>query len=399
MTFLIWESLWHRKLQNLAIIASIAVGVAISFCITAVYQGVKAGMEISKQRMGADIVIIPGGATIEPSLYLFGGAAANTYMPQATVDAVRSIPGILKATPQFFTHTLTADCHDIGTNNRMLGYDPASDWIIGPWLKKIHKKELADDEVILGAKVPIWTENKIAILGKWYRIVAVAEETGTTLDYSLFVSIEEARRVAGGSPQLEALWQKQGSPSGLISSILVQVAPDASITDILTRIQYIGWLQPIVAAEVKKHISDQFTVLVLLLGGIGLLTAITAMFQLFSRFYTLTWDRQAEWGLYLALGASGRDIATLVMGEAVAVSLAGSLTGLLLGGILYKGGLAILATYQSFPFIQPQWGFLLATALMLTGLFSGLGVLAAWLPAYRGSRIDPSTIMTRGEFD
>ncbi|SEO85760.1 ABC transporter permease [Propionispora vibrioides] len=399
MKSLILKSLLHRKLQSLAIAISIAFGIAIIFAIAAIYQGVHSGMELSKQRMGADIVVIPGGVTMEPSLYLFGGATVNTYMPKETFDILRKLPGVTKATPQFFTHTLTADCHDIGTNNRMLGYDPDSDWILQPWLKKINKNCLADDEVILGAKVPTWTQDKISILGKWYNIVTIAEETGTTLDYSLFVSMEEARRVAGSSSQLQSVWANEGNPTGLISSVLLQIDPAVKASSIVDKIQQIGYFQTIVAAEVKQRIIDQFTILVYLLGSVGALTAILSLFHLFTRFYALTWERQAEWGLYLAIGASALDLAALIVGEAVTVSLIGSVCGIALGSLLYVGGLHILQYYQSFPFIQPSWQFLTATALLLVVSFSGLGALAAWLPAYRGSQIDPSTIMTRGEFD
>lgn len=399
MLLLIWKSLLHRKLQSIAIIVSIAVGVAIVFSVIAVYDGVASGMELSKQRMGADIVIVPFEATLEPSLILFGGAAANTYMPQELVDGVRAVHGVRSATPQFFTHSLTADCHDIGTNNRMIGYDPASDWIIAPWLKQAHKTGLKDDEVILGAKVPTWTETKISVLGKWYNIVSVAEETGTTLDYSLLVSMDEARRVAARDTTLQRVWDRQGQPAELISTILVQVDEGVDINKVVSDIQNVGLMKPIVAAEVKKRIADQFAVFVLLIGGIGLLTVLTSLLHLFSRFYTLTWERQAEWGLYLAFGASGRDIAAVIVGEAVAVALAGSAAGLLLGGGLYKASLKLLEAYQSFPFVQPTWAFIAGTAAGIVVLFTGLGAVAAWLPAYRGSRIDPSTIMTRGEFD
>ncbi|BBB89480.1 MAG TPA: ABC transporter permease [Methylomusa anaerophila] len=399
MLFLIWKSLLHRRLQSIAIIVSIAVGAAIVFGIAAIYKGVASGLELSKQRMGADIVIVPFDVTLEPSLLLFGGATANSYMPKDLVEGVRAVQGVQRVTPQFFTHSLTADCHDIGTQNRMIGYDPTSDWIIAPWLKKVHKTELKDDEVILGAKVPTWTENKISVLGKWYNIVSVAEETGTTLDYSLLVSMDEARRVVGKDVALKQVWGKMGQPSELISTILVQVDEGADINKVVSDIQNVGLMKPIVAAEVKKRIADQFTVFALLIGGIGVLTILTSLLHLFSRFYALTWERQAEWGLYLAFGASRRDIGAVIVGEAAAVSLAGSVAGLLLGGGLYKGGLKLLEAYQSFPFIQPSWAFIAGIAIGITVLFTGLGALAAWLPAYRGSRIDPSTIMTRGEFD
>jgi putative ABC transport system permease protein len=399
MTFLIWRSLLHRRLQSIAMIVSIAVGAAIIFSVAAMYKGVAAGMELSRQRMGADIVIVPYGVTLEPSLLLFGGATANSYMPEGYVDSVRAVPGVRTATPQFYTHSLTADCHDIGSQNRMIGYDAASDWIIAPWLKKVHKDELKDDEVILGAKVPTWTQGKISILDQWYNIVAVAEETGTTLDYSLLVSMNEARRVVAKDKSLRGIWEKQGPPAELISTILVQVDEGADMNEVVTAIQSAGLMKPIVAAEVKKRIADQFTVFLLLIGIVGILAVLTSLLQLFSRFYTLTWERQAEWGLYLAFGASGRDIGAVIVGEAATVAITGAAAGLLLGGGLYQGSLTLLEAYQSFPFVPPSWTFIGVLAIGITVLFTGLGALAAWLPAYRGSRIDPSVIMTRGEFD
>ncbi|HMM21380.1 MAG TPA: ABC transporter permease [Selenomonadales bacterium] len=399
MIALIWKSLCHRKLQNAALIFSIAAGVAILFCMTAIYYGVDKGMELSRQRMGADLVVIYGGARLDPSVYLFGGATDNSYLPADTLEAVRAVPGIVRATPQFFTQKLSADCHDIGTKNRMIGYDPDSDWIVGPWLKQARKSGLNDHEVILGAKVPTWKQNRISVLGKWYDIVAIAEETGTTLDYSLLVSMAEARRVAAANPRMQASWQKYGVPEQWISAVLVQVDPEANLDAIVDRIQQLGFVKTIVAAEVKSRIQDQFAALGVLLGGAGVLTGLVSLFHLFARFYALTWERQAEWGLYLALGASSRTIAALIIGEAVILALVGAVVGLALGGVLYQIGLAVLDAYQAFPFVPASWQVLGILGLALAGSFTGLSALAAWLPAYEGSRMDPGTIMTRGECD
>lgn len=401
MNAIIWKSLMHRKLQNLAIILSIAVSVAILFSIAGIYTGVDAGLERSKQRMGADIVIIPFGVKwLEPSMYLFGGATTNIYMPAKYLEAAQAVPGVSRVTPQFFAHTLSdSTCCDLNKQTRIIGYDPHSDWIVGPWLKSVQKQELAEDEVILGSTVPAGSREIMTILGKSYRIVALADNTGTSMDHSIFVNMAEARRIAGEIPKLKAAFSRQGSAEEWLSAILVQIDPAYDVQTVAAQIQQIGPLQTIVAAEVKQKVAEQFTVLGVLFGAIGVLTALAALFQLFSRFYTMTCDRQAEWGLYLALGARSSDIARLIIGEAVAVTLAGSVAGLVLGGALYAWGLAILEMYQSFPFVQDAGSSLLLLGLSLTGLFSGLGILAAWLPAYMGSRVDPSLIMIQGEYD
>lgn len=406
MRTLIWKSLMHRKLQTIVMILSIAIGAGVFFSVANIYQGVKNGTEFAKQRMGADLVVVPQAASLDPGLILFGGASANTYMPSDTINKVRNIPGVAQATPQFFTGKLTADCHDIGDSIRMLGYDPASDWVIKPWLSNFQKDHLEDNEIILGSKVQTWTEKRIEILGKWYNIVGSAKETGTTLDYSIFVNMGEARRVAAKGKfsadngiLLSTIFKEQGSPENLISAILVKVDKGADIKDISDQIFNIGPVQPIAASEVGKQIGGQITAVVGLLAGVGILIALIALFQLFSRLYALVSERKAEWGLYLAIGGTRKKIVTIITGEAVSVALAGAAAGILLGGIFYQVSLKILEGNQNFPYVAPSWQFAAAVAGLLILAFSALGALAAWLPAYRGSRTDPSTIMTQGEFN
>lgn len=399
MWFLIYKNILHRKLQNISLALSVAAGVAIIFCVVNISKGVDDGLSLVTERMGADIIVIPGGVEMEYSMYLFGGATVNRYMPAETAANLARAPGVARASQQFFTHTLSADCHDIGAENRMLGYDPASDWIVSPWLKKLDKAALAADEVILGANIPTWTQDRISILGKWYNIVAIAEKTGTSLDNSLFVSMEEARRVARESPLLQVVWQREGDPAELISTVLLKTAPKANINLIVERIQNEGYLKAIVASEVKERIINQFTVLGLLLTGTGLLASLCAIFHLFARFYSMIVERQAEWGLYMALGASAGDLSYLVLGEAASVTVCGAFLGLPLGGVLYLGGLAVLESYQHFPFAQPSAAFMAVTAAaLILGVFV-FSMLSAWLPALRLNAVEPGVVMTRGEFD
>ena len=101
----------------------------------------------------------------------------------------------------------------------------------------------------------------------------------------------------------------------------------------------------------------------------------------------------------MALGASSRNIAFIIVSETIAIALAGSLTGIVLGGGLVKASLLTLSAYQSFPFIAPSWQYMGLLSLALIVFYTGSGALAAWLPAYQGSKTDPGTVMTRGEFD
>jgi putative ABC transport system permease protein len=100
----------------------------------------------------------------------------------------------------------------------------------------------------------------------------------------------------------------------------------------------------------------------------------------------------------MALGASAGDLSRLVLGEAAAVAACGALFGLPLGAVLYLGGLAVLESYQHFPFAQPSPAFMaIAAAALMLGVFV-FSMLSAWLPALRLNRIEPGVVMIRGDF-
>jgi putative ABC transport system permease protein len=88
-----------------------------------------------------------------------------------------------------------------------------------------------------------------------------------------------------------------------------------------------------------------------------------------------------------------------VLGEAASITVCGAFFGLPLGGALYLAGLAVLESYQHFPFAQPSAAFMATAAAALTlGVFV-FSMLSAWLPALRLNAVEPGVVMTRGEFD
>ncbi len=97
--------------------------------------------------------------------------------------------------------------------------------------------------------------------------------------------------------------------------------------------------------------------------------------------------RTSEIGVRVALGARDRDVLTLVLRETLAMGAAGGAIGLLLA-------LALARVLRGFLFgVEPVDPTSLAGALTLLG---AVAAAAAWLPARRACRIDP-TIALRAE--
>ncbi|HZZ57966.1 MAG TPA: FtsX-like permease family protein [Opitutaceae bacterium] len=114
----------------------------------------------------------------------------------------------------------------------------------------------------------------------------------------------------------------------------------------------------------------QLSVLGLILSAVGLYGVIG----------NLVAERTKEFGIRMALGAQARDILWLVLRN-----------GLILTGLgAAAGGLASLALFRVLKSIPPALPVALGGTLgTVAAIVVAVALLATWLPARRGTRVDP----------
>ena len=62
MLKLIMNNIGKRRIQSVSILISVLISAAVLFAMFLLYNGVSDGIDTSEQRMGADIVVVPGEA-------------------------------------------------------------------------------------------------------------------------------------------------------------------------------------------------------------------------------------------------------------------------------------------------------------------------------------------------
>jgi predicted permease len=116
------------------------------------------------------------------------------------------------------------------------------------------------------------------------------------------------------------------------------------------------------------------------LGLFGVVAASLAALGLYGVMSYVVSQRTAEIGIRMALGARPRDVRTLVVRRALALTL----TGL---GVGLAGALAATRVLASFLVeVSPTDPATLATVALL---FTSVALLASWLPARRAASVDP----------
>jgi predicted permease len=168
-----------------------------------------------------------------------------------------------------------------------------------------------------------------------------------------------------------------GSPlalSGTLRHVLAQIEPRLPVNDVLpldARVARLAW-QEIVVARLTS-----------IFGGISLLLACLGLYGTIS--YGVS-QRVPELGLRLALGADRRRLLWLVMRDALLLVIVGSALGVVLA---YAAASSLGNQLYGVGPLDPI-AYVTAATLLIT-----VGLVAAYLPALRASRIEPMTAISR----
>jgi putative ABC transport system permease protein len=165
---------------------------------------------------------------------------------------------------------------------------------------------------------------------------------------------------------------RPGSVAEGMRAVIRRASPDLPIQDAVT-------MDAAMAASVAQ---PRFRTLLLgLFAGAALFIAAGGLYGLMA--YAVM-QRRREIGVRMALGATRRDVRRLVLGRALRVIGTGVVAGL-------AGAFAVTRVLRAFLFgvtTSDPIAFTLVTLLLML-----VGLMAAWLPARRATRIDPSAAL------
>ena len=172
-----------------------------------------------------------------------------------------------------------------------------------------------------------------------------------------------------GNLQLEAdSFERAASVAQSVKQLLTQRHRDVYAYESETMASYIATTNRIlggvaIVGIVAASIS-------LLVGGMGIMNMMG----------TAVLERTREIGIRKAIGASEGDILWQFLAEAVLISIAGGVLGLVIGGLAS----VVLAKATGFPLLPSVEGIVWALVVSIT-----VGVLSGYLPARRAARMRP----------
>ena len=390
-----WQAMGANRLRTILTMLGMVIGVGSVVLMMAIGQGAQYAVAQTISTMGSNLYILISGSTSTGGLRSGGGGGPT--LTVADAEAIAELDGVANVAP----------VHQ-GTQQLVYGPNNWSSTVVGttpPYLEArawtiVSGHPFGDSDVRSATRVALIgqtaADNLFANddpLGKTIRIrqspfviIGVLGKKGQNLDGrdqddTLIIPLSTAQRKVFGTPF-----------AGSVRLIMVQATSaeampsvERSMTALLRQRHRIRegqdndfYLRNLAAAA--DSAAETTRVMSVLLGAIASVSLLVGGIGIMNIMLVSVTERTREIGIRMASGARQKDILTQFLLEALMISVAGCLIGLVLG---IAGALLTNAVTDMVIVISG------GSILVAFGVAAGIGIFFGYYPAHRASGLDP----------
>jgi putative ABC transport system permease protein len=300
---------------------------------------------------------------------------ATSRLPDGLIQQVEAVRGVDEAIP-ILSQFVILDLHGKKQPAYMVGYYP--DLGGGPWelfagRQPRTKREMVIDRV-LAARHALKLGDTVEILGKEFTIVGLSNHTTSWMTSFFFL-------------RKDAVEDLLLSP-GATSYLLLTTSNGVDLDDLLKRLNTLSGVNALSKKEMAtndlKLFAKVFSAPLKLMVGIAFLVGTMIVGLVI---YTITVERQREYGVIKAIGAANRVLYKVVLTQALAAASLGAVTGLLLA---YGLSQWIMTARPQFLIVFDRYDVSWA---LLAGL--AMAIVATLFPAHVMANLEPAEVFRR----
>lgn len=371
-----------------ALLAFVAYGGSL------VISSLQSGLESLEARLGADVIVAPKTAKSQVDLeeVLVDGVPGSFYMDASVVNRIAALEGVEKVSPQYYLATVKAGCCSMPL--QVIGFDPATDFSIQPWIARSYAGELARDTVVAGCNITGAPGTDIKLYGIDCTIMAKLDETGTALDTAVFATNETLRDLIDGSAARGLAVLTEHNPEEVVSTVQIKVADgysvDAVADDINVHMRDV-WATPThnMTAGVADGVAGVGRIIGVLVVAIWVLAAAVLVIA----FFVTGKQRAKEFAILRVVGASRSALSRIVLVEALVTSTIGAVVGIALALVVVVAFNGAIESALGLPFLLPAMPTMILFGVLAFAIALIAGPAASALTARRLSRVDVGTVL------
>jgi putative ABC transport system permease protein len=396
------QNLGRRKARSLLLIAAVALGSGVVFTGAVLMQSIDRSMAVGFTRLGADMMVVPEGAltnitasllVVEPTeLVLDADALAKARL--ASLGRVAAQKVVRVEHSGIGSHHESAD---------LIGFEPAQDFTVQPWLVEKINRPLQAGDVILGAARDGVLGSQLLIFGKPHvvygrlgRTGVGTHERGVFMSFATLDALGEALGGMGGGHGAKPAVLAPGKVSGF----LAELAPGA--TPLQARFAILSNVKGAKVVAGDTTLSGIRQGLAALLDGIlalMVLMFVSTALMVSVLFSAIVTERRSELGLLKAIGARRGQVLGVMVTEAMLATGIGGILGVVLGVLvmrLFERSLVYYLENVGVPFLWVDLPRTVAFAVVAIVLACAIGVAGVLYPAWRASRRDAYDLVRGG---
>jgi putative ABC transport system permease protein len=387
-----------NKVRSGLTVLGIVIGISSVIAMLAIGQGAQSSIQSSIQAIGSNLIIVMPGAQRTPGMTISAGRGTAKSLKLSDSDAIsKNVNNILGVSPEVSgRYQVTAK--GTNTNTQIVGVEST--------YTTVRNLEVSDGDFISDQNVSAYA--KVAVLGPTaesdlfgtdslpadvigqtiriksvnFKIIGVSKAKGGSgfgsQDDMIFIPITTAQRYLSGDEYVTSI-----SVSAVDTNSTAGV--QQQITDLLnTRHNIIdptsSDFSTLNQADIASAASSITGIFTILLGSVAGISLIVGGIGIMNMMLTSVTERTREIGLRKAIGAKGRDISRQFLIEAIVLTFAGGVIGVILGwlisfGIKYFGILQTSVTVSSI--------------FLAFGVSAIIGIIFGYYPAKRAAALNP----------
>ena len=199
----IWQlavaNIKRKPLRTAGLIIIVALVAFVLFAGGILSVSLKNGLESMKERLGADLLVVPVGYDEGVEGIIVKGEPAYFYFDKSVETELEKVEGVKSVSSQFYLTSLNQDCCSVPV--QFIGFDPETDFSIQPWISEVYSKDIKDGELIIGSDITADENNRLKFFGEEYTVAAKLEETGTGLDQAVYANMNTLVHLFGAAKE------------------------------------------------------------------------------------------------------------------------------------------------------------------------------------------------------